>query len=119
MIDFLFVNIDNWREKCRNLQVDIKPQLTPNSLAVLRRRYLTKNDQGQVIETPEELFVRVATTIAAGDANFGANPEEVEETAKIVLSHDGQARILAELADSHERRTTAWATFRLFCAADR
>jgi len=67
----------------QKLQVDIKPQLTPNSLAVLRRRYLTKNDQGQVIETPEELFVRVATTIAAGDANYGATPEEVEETAGV------------------------------------
>jgi len=66
----------------QKLKVEIKPQLTPNSLAVLRRRYLTKNDQGQVIETPEELFVRVATTIAAGDANYSATPEAVEETAK-------------------------------------
>jgi ribonucleoside-diphosphate reductase alpha chain len=66
------------------LQVDIKPQLTPNSVAVLRRRYLTKNDQGQVIETPEELFIRVAATIAEGDAHFGATPEEVEESAKTI-----------------------------------
>lgn len=64
------------------IQVDIKPQLTPNSLAVLRRRYLSKNDQGQVIETPEELFIRVAANIAAADANFGASPEEIEETTK-------------------------------------
>ncbi|HBC46476.1 MAG TPA: hypothetical protein DCZ43_05470, partial [candidate division Zixibacteria bacterium] len=73
------------------LQVDIKPQLTPNSLAVLRRRYLTKNDQGQIIESPEELFVRVASTIAAGDANFGATPAEVEEVAQ------GFYRIMARL----------------------
>jgi ribonucleoside-diphosphate reductase alpha chain len=67
----------------QKIQVDIKPQLTPNSLAVLRRRYLAKNDQGQVIESPEDLFVRVAATIAEGDAHFGSGPEEIEETAKM------------------------------------
>jgi ribonucleoside-diphosphate reductase alpha chain len=65
------------------LQVDIKPQLTPNSLAVLRRRYLAKDDQGHVVEAPEDLFIRVASNIAAADANFGATPAEIEETAKI------------------------------------
>jgi len=35
-----------------------------------------------VIETPEELFIRVASTIGAGDANYGATPEDVEESAK-------------------------------------
>jgi ribonucleoside-diphosphate reductase alpha chain len=64
------------------LQVDIKPQLTPNSMAVLRRRYLTKDDQGHIIETPEELFIRVATHIAAGDANYGVTPQDVEDTAR-------------------------------------
>lgn len=62
-------------------QTQIKPQLSANSLAVLRRRYLIRDDQGQVIETPEELFMRVATVIAAGDANFGATTEEIDETA--------------------------------------
>ena len=66
----------------KKLEIDIKPQLTPNSLAVLRRRYLTKDDQGQVIETPEELFLRVAGVIASGDNNFGASPMEVEETTE-------------------------------------
>lgn len=62
-------------------KTQIKPQLSANSLAVLRRRYLIRDDQGQVIETPEELFMRVATVIAAGDANFGATTEEIDETA--------------------------------------
>lgn len=62
-------------------QTQIKPQLSANSLAVLRRRYLIRDDQGQVIETPEELFMRVATVIAAGDANFGATTEEIDKTA--------------------------------------
>lgn len=66
----------------QKILTEIKPQLTANSLAVLRRRYLSKNDQGQVIETPEELFMRVASTIAAGDLKFGATNEEVEEVTR-------------------------------------
>ncbi|MEE8418173.1 MAG: ribonucleotide reductase N-terminal alpha domain-containing protein [candidate division Zixibacteria bacterium] len=50
----------------REQKTQIKPRLTANSLAVLRRRYLIRDDQGQVAETPEELFMRVATVIAAG-----------------------------------------------------
>jgi len=59
----------------------VKPQLTANSLAVLKRRYLIKDDQGQVVETPEELFWRVANVIAAADGNFGTTKEEVDKTS--------------------------------------
>ena len=33
----------------------MEKQVSPNALTVLERRYLKKNDQGRVIETPEEL----------------------------------------------------------------
>ncbi|MEE9553900.1 MAG: adenosylcobalamin-dependent ribonucleoside-diphosphate reductase, partial [candidate division Zixibacteria bacterium] len=59
----------------------VKPQLTANSLAVLKRRYLIKDDRGQVIETPEELFERVANVMAAADGAFGATREEIDNTA--------------------------------------
>ena len=42
-------------------------QLTENALHVLQRRYLKKDSQGQVIETPEEMFRRVARAIAAAE----------------------------------------------------
>ncbi len=41
--------------------------LTPNALKVLARRYLLRNDQGNIIETPARLFRRVAKAIAAAD----------------------------------------------------
>jgi len=41
--------------------------LTENALRVLERRYLRKDKQGQVIETPEEMFRRVAQAIAAAE----------------------------------------------------
>ncbi len=41
--------------------------LTENALRVLERRYLKKDKQGQVIETPGEMFRRVAQTIASAE----------------------------------------------------
>jgi len=38
--------------------------LTENAKVVLEQRYLEKNDQGEVIETPEEMFSRVAGAVA-------------------------------------------------------
>lgn len=38
--------------------------LSENALTILRNRYLKKNDRGEVVETPEEMFLRVAKAIA-------------------------------------------------------
>jgi len=65
---------------------DTKLQLTENAITVLRRRYLAKDDQGRVIETPEQLFTRVAVALAEPDLKFGATPEQAEETANIFYS---------------------------------
>ncbi|MFC1984655.1 vitamin B12-dependent ribonucleotide reductase [Chloroflexota bacterium] len=47
--------------------------LTENALRVLERRYLKKDKQGQVIETPEEMFHRVAQAIASTELIY--NPK--------------------------------------------
>jgi ribonucleoside-diphosphate reductase alpha chain len=47
--------------------------LTENALHVLERRYLRKDKQGQVIETPEEMFRRVAQAIASAELIY--NPK--------------------------------------------
>lgn len=57
-----------------------KPVLTDNALKVLERRYLTKDSKGNVVETPEGLFRRVARAIAAPDQTYGATPEEIKAT---------------------------------------
>jgi len=41
--------------------------LTENALHVLERRYLKKDKRGEVIETPEEMFHRVAQAIASAE----------------------------------------------------
>lgn len=38
-------------------------QLTPQALTVLEKRYLRKDEKGQVIETPDEMFLRVASAL--------------------------------------------------------
>jgi len=44
--------------------------LTENALRVLERRYLKKDKQGQVIETAEEMFRRVAQAIASAESIY-------------------------------------------------
>ena len=42
-------------------------KLSPNALTVLSHRYLKKDEHGNVVESPEEMFRRVANNIAQAD----------------------------------------------------
>ncbi|MEM4264844.1 MAG: vitamin B12-dependent ribonucleotide reductase [Thermoplasmata archaeon] len=54
-----------------------EPTLTKNAIKVLERRYLKKDEKGKVIETPREMFVRVARTIASAEKNYGISGDEL------------------------------------------
>lgn len=64
--------------------------LTQNALKVLEKRYLKRDEEGRVVETPEELFRRIAKTIASADLNYGKSQAEVEyieeEFYKLMIS---------------------------------
>ena len=45
-------------------------QLTENALKVLQARYLLRDRKGQVVETPEDLFRRVARSVAQAETLF-------------------------------------------------
>ena len=45
-------------------------KLSGNALQILKKRYLKKNDEGKVIEKPEDLLKRVANNIALADAKY-------------------------------------------------
>ena len=57
-------------------------ELSDNSLRVLKKRYLKRNEEGEVIETPQELFHRVAKHIASAELfyNPNANISSTEES---------------------------------------
>jgi ribonucleoside-diphosphate reductase alpha chain len=55
--------------------------LSPNSRKVLEKRYLKKDEEGNVIETPETLFRRVAHSVADADMQYGKTPEEISTVA--------------------------------------
>ncbi len=55
--------------------------LSPNALTVLEKRYLVKDDAGKPVEKSEDLFWRVARTIAGADKKYGASSGAIEELA--------------------------------------
>ncbi len=57
------------------------PNLTRNAITVLERRYLKRDTEGKVLETPTDLFLRVADTISAADRIFDPQADETKLAA--------------------------------------
>lgn len=66
------------REAKRVLGVKDDLKLPLNSIQVLERRYLLKDDEGKVIETPSQLFTRVAHFIASNEKSYDADDKTVK-----------------------------------------
>ena len=48
-------------------------EFRPIALRVLEERYLRRDPDGRVMETPEELFLRVARGVAAAEERYGGD----------------------------------------------
>ena len=59
-----------------DLPTPVEPELSLNAITVLEHRYLMRDDDGLVVETPAELFRRVANAVAAAEVKWSATPEE-------------------------------------------
>ncbi|MCM2265761.1 MAG: vitamin B12-dependent ribonucleotide reductase [Desulfuromonadales bacterium] len=59
----------------------MQPELSPNAVTVLERRYLKRDKEGKVLETPAGMFQRVAKTIADAEKCFtkGEQPGALEK----------------------------------------
>src|SRR5215213_1474904 len=57
-------------------------RLSPNAITVLEKRYLLKDESGAPVETPRDLFQRVARTIANADRRYGASDAAVDGTTQ-------------------------------------
>jgi ribonucleoside-diphosphate reductase alpha chain len=60
----------------------LDPEILPNGLTVLERRYLRRNEQGQISETPADLFWRVARHIAEAERAYGHDEAQVGRVAQ-------------------------------------
>lgn len=50
-------------------------ELSANALAVLKARYLLKDESGNVVETPDEMFYRVARSVAGAEKGYGEDTD--------------------------------------------
>ncbi len=57
-------------------------ELTDNAIRILEARYLQRNGDGNIIETPEELFQRVANDIAAAELAYNTPKDEILKVEK-------------------------------------
>lgn len=77
------------REAKKLLGVSDDLKLSLNATQVLEKRYLLKDDHGNVVETPSQMFHRVARTIASADRLYDrdADIEKTEAVFYEVMSH--------------------------------
>lgn len=66
------------------MAVDLKEPvlLTDNARTVLEKRYLKRDANGEAVETPADLFWRVAKTIAEADLQYNKDAASVENVAQ-------------------------------------
>jgi ribonucleoside-diphosphate reductase alpha chain len=89
-VAFAYEDFRKKKEELRRLRglLGVEPKLTVNAMEVLKARYLLRDEQENIVETPTKLFERVAKAIAKVDAAFGEDATESEKTF-----HDMMAKL--------------------------
>ncbi|MDK2792186.1 MAG: ribonucleoside-diphosphate reductase alpha chain [Deferribacteres bacterium] len=59
-----------------------EPKLSANAVTVLKKRYLKKDEDGNVVETPQGMFQRVALNIANAELKYGSESKYEEYAVK-------------------------------------
>ncbi len=59
-----------------------KINLSENAIKVLERRYFKKDEKGNILEKPVDMFIRVARNIASAEKKYGKTEEEILEIEK-------------------------------------
>ena len=80
--------------------------LSPSSLTVLEKRYLGRNNDGEVVETPEEMFWRVAWNLASAEVFYKYNLDTdmpKEELYKLIDQDPKKKELVKEWADKFHK----------------
>ncbi|MEM3086983.1 MAG: adenosylcobalamin-dependent ribonucleoside-diphosphate reductase [Halobacteria archaeon] len=72
----------------------VEPELSPNALEILKGRYLLRDENRNIIETPRELFWRVAWAVAQAERKWGADEEKVLFWAREFYSLMATCRVM-------------------------
>jgi ribonucleoside-diphosphate reductase alpha chain len=67
-------------------KLDITSDFSENALKILDKRYLTKDDDGTVLEAPKDMLARVSANIAYADTFYGASYDEMLDFAKTIYT---------------------------------
>lgn len=60
-----------------------------NAIILMEKRYLKRNERGEITETPEQMFKRVAKHVALAEKKYGENwKESYEVFLKLMLNRD-------------------------------
>ncbi len=62
-------------------------KMSPNAISVLNRRYLIKDKNGNVAETPTQMFSRVAVSVAKVDKTYKENPDTSKKAFYDMMSN--------------------------------
>ena len=87
------------------------PDLGENSLKVLERRYLIRGDDGELAETPRQMFWRVARTVASAEVKLGNNDVSLKLSVGSVSQVDCPNEMVPK--SSRESELSPWSLTRL------
>jgi ribonucleoside-diphosphate reductase alpha chain len=88
MLEYGFTNTKPIHLTRQSFDQGVESRLSSNALTVLNRRYLRKNADGEVIETPEEMFRRVAHHVSLAEWHYSSadRGKEIEEAFYEVMT---------------------------------
>lgn len=71
------------KAKTRGIGTHVKlKHFSLNAVKVLADRYLQRDEERRIIETPQEFFHRVADSVAKAELEYGENEEAVKELSE-------------------------------------
>jgi len=75
-------NKSGTRDPNKSYYLNKKINLTKNAVTVLERRYLKRDEHGNLLEEPRDMFLRVAKNIASVEKQYSVSDAEIRATEK-------------------------------------